>query len=545
MTLSDELPDKICNECALHLNVAYNLKKKIINSEKTVLDWMMEDPERDVKARALQALQEPAHMNGDANAAEQNDEAQVEAEQKVIPEQILPPTTTTTAAQNLPDIKFSQGNVIAFFNSDEMIELSDTDSEGTVSNLSDDDHNPSLLLSPLANGRRPIDHSQGGIGMNNINGYEYMGNQFNSRECPCCDEVMSTDMNFYEHIRTHEIKQCKQCGRICAAVSNILCHFRAHFKDMTEPIKCPHCQYATTTKSSLTTHIKRNHHHLMNVPTVSHSQPFTQSFTQPPVQHQLRIEPNGPVAYKCKRCSQYFTTLDRLRAHLLSAYNIVVGREQYVLNYAIEVHQKQGNTCPICDRYLSNASSLRVHMRLHEKDRLNYCYICKTSYRHLQSMYNHFRQQHPGQNPYQCKGHCKQTFETIRNFDRHMQDVKSGIEPRVEPTRRSAVPSHGDGVASNEQVNVFDCYVCDHQVVGESMLQIHLKSHPNFICKKCGEKYAKWRSLESHYLQFHPGGKWLGYFECHNCQRQFLKLKSIHNHLRFCGRHNVANTTAP
>lgn len=65
MTRTDELPNSIMNvQCALHLNVANNLKEKFTHSEKKamMLDWWWID-DINIKTRKLQKLQEPPQAN--------------------------------------------------------------------------------------------------------------------------------------------------------------------------------------------------------------------------------------------------------------------------------------------------------------------------------------------------------------------------------------------------------------------------------------------------------------------------------------------------
>lgn len=68
MTTNEELPTLICNECALHLNVAYNFKKKTLHAEKLFLDALAGGENEDRKVPPLAAVV-PQMQNGMATGS--------------------------------------------------------------------------------------------------------------------------------------------------------------------------------------------------------------------------------------------------------------------------------------------------------------------------------------------------------------------------------------------------------------------------------------------------------------------------------------------
>lgn len=130
MTANEELPQLICNECALHLNVAYKFKKKVIHAEKLFLDALTENEDR----KRVPPLTQLPIANGGSGNDEDMLESHVEVEQKVIPgEQEMQVDEPPASEEEEPqEPKYVQANLMQFFNTNELIELSDTDSDSTV-----------------------------------------------------------------------------------------------------------------------------------------------------------------------------------------------------------------------------------------------------------------------------------------------------------------------------------------------------------------------------------------------------------------------------
>lgn len=485
MVVNEDLPQFICNECALHLNVSFAFKKKVINAEKLCLDALTESEERKPQAAA--------HANAThTNVQDEMLESQLEVEQKIIPDE----TELNANEQTQPETKYVQANLMHFFNNNELIELSDTDSDSTVDSTEIQQNRAlsSRIAKPAVN-LRQVELQQ------------------NELECPICPAFFPNPIAYNTHVDGHAEKRCKKCNRMCYYTSSLLLHFRTHANENMQ-ISCLRCSFTASTKALLETHMQQYHN------------------TAP--------RPNSNIAYQCNDCERVLVNFDRLRDHLRIDHNHQIVNDTHALQFATEVDKSEMSKCKTCGRQLSNYRCLIVHMRLHERDRLNFCYVCEQSFRHDQNMYLHFKSQHPGLKPYKCTGgHCEETFETLKLYDAHMRYVKtsnnasgSNVVPTTRNVQQNQMPKPPSRAPINRTLSGFDCYVCENRFTTENDQINHMKTHTKFTCKKCRQIYLKWRSLYDHYEQHHPNGEWTGMFVCQQCGRKFPTTRSLSNHER-------------
>ena len=87
IAVRDVLPDKTCNECALHLNITYNFKKGFIEPEESMLNWLMYNNEQGMKVKPVRSMQTNRDVEMPSlTEAEQASQNTVEIERKVMPD---------------------------------------------------------------------------------------------------------------------------------------------------------------------------------------------------------------------------------------------------------------------------------------------------------------------------------------------------------------------------------------------------------------------------------------------------------------------------
>lgn len=509
MAPNADLPQLICNECALHLNVACNFKKKILNSEKLLLDMLAETAaavgsgvQVDQKRPPPPiVVQENGGGGGSAMAAAATSgggggdlETVFETEQKPFPPD---QHQQVDSEDEGPQVKYVMGDLLSHYANNQLIVLSDTDSDDTEEEMEiiDQRLGNSSLLQPVPDAQLPF-------------------------ECPVCPQRFPESFLLTQHVNQHQVKKCKLCDRQPLHTSVLLLHFTTHSQKL---IDCSHCPYQARSAQSL-----RNH---MRV-------------------HKQSSASNR--AYQCNTCERFLPSLERIRIHLILDHKINVRSDSQALQNCKEMPRSSCTQCRICNRQLSNFSCLRVHMKLHERDALNVCYVCQTSFRQDQSMYVHFRQKHPGLKPYRCSGHCERTFDTLRHYDMHMRDVRSNqsktsATAAVEFNNSNPIPpepTNGrDCAAANGTKKRLECMICDQVFSDENDQMGHIKTaHRRLICKKCKQEYVKVRSLLDHYDNYHPNGHWTGMFECRTCGKEFPTTRSVSNHER-SHRYNAMSST--
>ncbi|XP_063698584.1 zinc finger protein 808-like [Culicoides brevitarsis] len=559
LVIHDALPNFICNECALHLNVAFNLKGKCLQTEKFFLNFLNLD-NLDSKTNLLSLLQptEPPNVEPQPNNAQKAAPPPPQPpEQDPVPQTSEPAKPTNDADDAEPAVKYIRPNLMAYFSQDTVIELSDTDSdtddEGAtppatpVPGRNDATPPPELPPEPqpmdIRDAPTPPPITSHEETTKKMETSEIVAPKKPAKEpplakkgtyeCPACSLQCNDMFTFNSHVKSHEKKECKVCHKVCINLTGLVNHFRMHRQNLTK-IKCPNCDFTSNLKASVITHIR--------------------------IQHNEGDQENPDDARKpvsCVFCDMHFGKVEEFRMHLKKEHNVVVQN-----NAEARKHSKTSSTsvlkCGECSRQFKSTNSFAIHMRLHEKSKLQYCYVCKLSFKH--NMYLHFKICHPGLPPYKCSNHCNETFTNQKAFLTHKGiDIVSNkrssgddlapIAARRDSTTPIFVKKARYSVPANQfrssalelppvgysyvpigQTISYECYICDVKLESEALLSEHIDNHEVKKCKKCSRIFGNSRALIGHCKLKHPKVESIETYQCLECGNDFISFGGLKRH---------------
>lgn len=211
-------------------------------------------------------------------------------------------------------------------------------------------------------------------------------------DCPVCEHVFIDLITFHEHVTGHPEKVCKECGRSCKSMQNIVNHFRRHRPEQS--IKCPNCDMKFTTRACVETHLRIKHN------------------------EGCKAVCNKIMVIKCNKCIEcmYFKSIEGFRYHLYLEHSITVkdnnkARKHMTLHYDATLLR-----CKMCTRKLRDTTSLSIHEKTH-REKYRYCYMCGKDVDG--QILRHFQQSHPGKPSYKCLNHCNKFFTNYKELMSH------------------------------------------------------------------------------------------------------------------------------
>ncbi|XP_035675337.1 PR domain zinc finger protein 1-like [Branchiostoma floridae] len=250
--------------------------------------------------------------------------------------------------------------------------------------------------------------------------------------------------------------------------------------------------------------------HLLKYMTASQASPPSMSppdrRSPNPQENHHGVRGNAPLVFTCKTCGIPFPTVRKLAGHMKIHnndklyYSITVdengqdstiyvcqtcGTQFTIYENLISHMQHHGGEdmysfyiCEVCNARFTQASDLKIHSRIHIRDKPFTCDICKNKFTHLQSLKTHQRI-HTGEKPYQCKV-CQARFTQLGHLKAHSR-IHTGEKP-------------------------YQCGTCGAKFSQLGTLKVHMRIHTGekpYQCKTCDARFTHLRSLKLHTLRSH------------------------------------------
>ena len=190
---------------------------------------------------------------------------------------------------------------------------------------------------------------------------------------------------------------------------------------------------------------------------------------------------------------------------------------------------KKRYTCIDCDKTFTNLGSLKLHVKIHTREKLFTCDQCNKEFTQKGHLTEHMRV-HTGVRPYACTV-CNKMFTCSSNLSKHSRIHTRSETSSKQNHREKHVKSHSSPHSSEAKVKHFNCTKCFESFQTKSLLFNHKKAHAGekpFACGQCNKKYMTESGLSAH-SRVHTGEKPL---VCIECNKQFKHLQSLEEHSR-------------
>nr|XP_029710776.1 zinc finger and SCAN domain-containing protein 21-like isoform X3 [Aedes albopictus] len=166
--------------------------------------------------------------------------------------------------------------------------------------------------------------------------------------CEVCSKQFRSSSTLRIHQRTHTNERpyvCEVCSKAFRTHSQIKAHGFVHDRD-NRPMKCERCPYRTSTKSSLSIHMKS---HVTTRP------------------------------YVCPHCKMGFRTSSNMHKHVRNTHE---GQRPF--------------KCPECSKTFSTKETVQKHMVTHTGSKPYACPECTSTYSWYNGLQKHMKVVHPG-----------------------------------------------------------------------------------------------------------------------------------------------------
>lgn len=210
--------------------------------------------------------------------------------------------------------------------------------------------------------------------------------------------------------------------------------------------------------------------------------------------HLGKVHPAAEI-YSCSQCAHGFTQ------------HINFERHNCFVSEAPSSDMRSRHRCTHCGKCMQSASSLIMHLRLHNGERPFACDACPKTFKTNGGLVTH-QKRHLKLVEYECE-YCGKGFVESSNLRRHITSLHTSERPHT-------------------------CTVCHRTFARVYLLELHKRTHTGerpYACSLCDRSFAQLSVLRTH-ERIHTGER---RHSCSICLKTFSRLIQLKKHqLKSC-----------
>ena len=363
--------------------------------------------------------------------------------------------------------------------------------------------------------------------------------------CKHCGLVFAKSSLLRKHQReVHSTKKTNTCFICNQTFTDLEGHMKSvHQKMSLQPLKCPHCWWATGDVLEYKKHVAKH---------VGEEKPFDckdcgkRFRTKMLYGMHIRIHETG-FRYACAVCGHRFNQASNLKRHMATNHDMADFKPPFQCDMCIQSfltqeildkhrarHSQGVFRCKVCNMVFPNRNQLTDHNRLDHKQIRFECHHCDAVFPYGNKLKLHIETKHPDRSAFDCT-RCGKEFRTQGFLDNHLRE---NMCFSTRQCKRCKIAFDAAGMVKHQKchlntetiVNKF-CFICGVFLKTVKDVYDHCLEHTRTFANSNHDPSDTAISNDQGRVDLAPQGEGRRSFSCHLCSESFDELKDYFDHL--------------